>query len=176
MSGARAPARELEKFVVDRVRDVGKDPGVVASALDAARADVARKKPGLVAEARRIRTEKRRLGEERKNLVDALAESGAGQEAIGQRIGELGDEIEKLETRERKVSDEIVTIEADVIDEEHLRATLAEFDDVWAPLVPREQARALQLIVEKVRFDGAEGEVHLAFRAGGVRFLAEESA
>ena len=174
--GARAPSRELEKFVIDRVRDVGKDPSVVASALETARADVARKKPGLIAEARRLRTEKRRLGEERENLIDALAESGAGQEAIGRRIGELGDEIETLEAREREVTDEIVAIEADVVDEEHLRGALTEFDEVWATLVPREQARVLQLVVEKVRFDGAEGEVHLAFRPGGVRLLAEESA
>ncbi|MCB9833789.1 MAG: recombinase family protein [Planctomycetes bacterium] len=171
--GARAPARELETFVVARIRDVGKDPGVVGAAIAAAQAEVMRRKPELEAEARRARTEIRRLEDERRGLLDALATAGGGQGAIGQRIGELGDQIERLDAREQELRDDILGMERNVIDEEGVRAALAEFDRVWAQLVPKEQIKVLRLLVERIEFDGGKGEVEISYRPGGMRLLAE---
>ena len=76
--GARAPADELEKFVIDRIREVGRDPATVAATLRAAQTEFLRMKPELEAEQRRLRAETGRVTSERGNLLDAVAKaSGA---------------------------------------------------------------------------------------------------
>ena len=47
---------------------------------------------------------------------------------------------------------------------------------VWGTLTPREQARVVGLLVERVEYDGASGKVTVAFHAAGVKALADELA
>ncbi len=53
---------------------------------------------------------------------------------------------------------------------------LAEFDQLWETLAPREQGRVLGLLVERVEYDGQRGSVSLTFHACGIRALAQELA
>ena len=41
-------------------------------------------------------------------------------------------------------------------------------------LVPREQARVLELLIERVEHDGANGDVAITFRPTGIKTLAAE--
>jgi site-specific DNA recombinase len=43
-------------------------------------------------------------------------------------------------------------------------------------LAPREQARLVQLLIEKVDFDGANARVAITFYAAGIKTLADELA
>ena len=42
--------------------------------------------------------------------------------------------------------------------------------------VLREQARAIQLLIERVDYDGGRGKVSVAFRPTGIKALAKERA
>ena len=44
-----------------------------------------------------------------------------------------------------------------------------EFDGVWAALTSREQARVLNLLVERVEHDGQAGNVSITFRPTGIK-------
>jgi hypothetical protein len=48
------------------------------------------------------------------------------------------------------------------------------FDHRWATLTPKEAARLVGLIVERVDYDGAKGKVAIAFRPAGIRQLVQE--
>ena len=50
----------------------------------------------------------------------------------------------------------------------------ATFDPVWEQLAPKEQARVLQLLVERVEYDGKEGMVSVTFHPTGIKALAAE--
>jgi site-specific DNA recombinase len=41
-------------------------------------------------------------------------------------------------------------------------------------LTPKEQARVIELLVERVDFDGSAGKVAITFRPAGIRTLADE--
>jgi site-specific DNA recombinase len=60
------------------------------------------------------------------------------------------------------------------VDAADLRRALALWDDVWAALTPKEQARVTALLVERVAYDGTAGSAALTFRASGIAALAEE--
>ncbi len=61
------------------------------------------------------------------------------------------------------------------IDPADLRRVLTLWDDVWAALLPPEQARVLALLVERVGYDGAAGTVAVTFHPTGIRALAREA-
>ena len=52
-----------------------------------------------------------------------------------------------------------------------MRERPAHFDDLWAALAPREQVRVIQLLVERVVYDGAASTVSVTFRPSGIRAL-----
>ena len=52
----------------------------------------------------------------------------------------------------------------------------AEFDAVWQLLPPQEQARMLDLIVQRVDYDGGKGTMATTFHPTGMQALAEELA
>jgi hypothetical protein len=45
---------------------------------------------------------------------------------------------------------------------------------VWETLTPNEQARVIELLVERVEYDGRDGKVTVAFHPTGIKSLADE--
>jgi site-specific DNA recombinase len=173
--GSRIPVGELEAFVVERIRDIGKDPSVVAATLKAARDEVEARKPEIEAEVRRLEQERRRLDTERRNLLDAVAQGGSGTAAILERLGEVDGELQPAAGRVEEVRAEFAALGSQVIDEADLRAALESFDPVWNELFPREKARIMALLLDSVVYDGKAGEVSLKFRPGGLKTLQRSS-
>jgi site-specific DNA recombinase len=172
--GSRIPVGELDRFVVEHIRDIGKDPSVVAATLNAACEGVEARKPEVEAEIRRQDQERRRLEGERRNLLDAVAQGGSGTAAVLERLGEVDEEIQTAAGRVEEVRAELDALDAQVIDEADLRAALESFEPVWDQLFPREKCRILALLLEAVVYDGKAGEVSIKFRPGGVRTLSGE--
>jgi hypothetical protein len=67
--GSRAPAGDLEQFVVDKIRAIGHDPKVIAETLAAAKRDLVARQPELIAEARRLTKERAGLADQRSHLL-----------------------------------------------------------------------------------------------------------
>ena len=55
-------------------------------------------------------------------------------------------------------------------------AALSAFDPVWEIAAPREQARIVHLLVERVDYDGAAHKVSITFHPAGIQALADEIA
>jgi site-specific DNA recombinase len=53
---------------------------------------------------------------------------------------------------------------------------MSVFDPVWDALTPHEQARIVQLLVERVDYDGRTCSVSITFHAAGIKTLADEVA
>ena len=61
-----------------------------------------------------------------------------------------------------------------MVDEREVEAALSVFDPVWDTLSPREQARIIHLLVERVDYDGKHGTVSVTFRPNGIKTLAQQ--
>jgi site-specific DNA recombinase len=88
---------------------------------------------------------------------------------------ELDDLLQKGAARSAAALGELAALESRVIDESDLREALASFMPVWSQLFPREKARILRLLVERVEYHAADGKVEIVFRPGGVRAMAGEA-
>jgi len=71
---------------------------------------------------------------------------------------------------------EMAALEGKQVDERELATALRLFDPAWDSLAPREQARVVQLLVERVASDGRDGTISLMFRPTGIKTLAAELA
>ena len=162
------PAGELERFVVDQIRSIGRDPGVLAETIRQVRVQSQKAVADL---EREQRTLEREIGRQSKALKQQLA---AAPGASGAEMARQQDELRRLETRLTEVRERYVALTRELVDEREVAQALALFDPVWESLTPREQARIVRLLVERVDYDGAKGTVSITFRPTGIKALAQE--
>jgi site-specific DNA recombinase len=91
-------------------------------------------------------------------------------------LADLQDRIRGAERRATEIREQVLALRRSTVDESEISTALAMFDPVWDSLAPREQARIIQLLVERVDYDGATGKVSITFHPSGIKTLAEELA
>jgi site-specific DNA recombinase len=169
------PAGEIERFVVEQIKDIGRDPRLVAETVRQARAQADER-------ITEIEVEERRLGRElagHQRDMNKLIEQLEAATANGVATALQADIQERVQTTERRLSelgDERARLQRDLIDEADAARALATFDPVWETLSPREQARLLQLLIERVDYDGRDGTISITFHPSGIKALADRDA
>ena len=69
---------------------------------------------------------------------------------------------------------ELATLDAQYISAAEVAEKLAAFQPLWESLSPREQARLIQLLVQREDFDGVGGNAAITFHPTGIRTFANE--
>jgi len=154
----------LERFVVNEIKVIGRDPTLVAEVIDAANRHITERQKEIASEravAQRDLTQSQRdlRGAKEPGYLADLHERIAGHE---RRIAQLDAEAHRLRS--------------EVIHDHDVREALAEFDGVWAMLSPREQWRVMQGLIECVVVDKPGGIVRITFKPTGIRGLAAEQS
>ncbi len=132
-----APAGELERWVVARIRGVGRDPSVLAESIRQVRAQTQKAIADLERERRSI---ERELARRRKALKQPHTAVSTGAGDARQR-----DALRRSEARLTKVRERQLALSRDLVDEREVAQALSAFDPVWESLAPREQARIVRL-------------------------------
>ncbi len=170
------PAEEFERYIVERVRAMSKNPQLVRKTAERVQLERQKDVPALDAEKERLEEELARSRKEAKRLVAALAEQKNGDgKFITERLGELDARAGQIERRLTEIAEQVVNIERSTIQPDDIDAVLTLFDPVWDALIPRERARVLQLLVEQVEYDGQNGRVSITFHPAGVALLAQDA-
>jgi hypothetical protein len=165
------PAGEIERFVVDQIRAIGRDPAVLQATITQARLQAETQLAELEAERRGLERDVSRWTNEVRQTV---AQSPlAATDATTARLADLQERIRLAELRANDIRLEATTIGHGLVDEREVAEALAEFDDVWQALTPREQTRFVQLLIERVEYDGTTGDVAITFHPTGIRALTE---
>ncbi len=164
-------AREIEKFIVDHIRAIGRDPDLVARTVKEAEKILATRKAELGGEARGIRKE---LDQAHASLRSRMATvSGDGKTPRRDQGAATEETIRDLEDRLAAVEEELDGLDKLQINPDNLCAALAAFDPVWEQLTSAEQARIIQLLIDRIDYDGGTGNLDITFRPSGVRTLVE---
>ncbi len=166
------PAGEIEKFVIDQMRCVGKDTTLLAETVDEARAQAKARIKDLEAERRALKRDLGRHNAELRKLAGRVATNGTATD----RLADLQDRIQAAEQRSTQVREELIRLGRDMVDEDEAARALAAFDPVWATLAPREQVRMTRLLIQRVDYDGEEGTVSVSFHPSGIKMLSREFA
>ena len=164
------PAPEIEKFVVDQVRAIGKDKTLVAETLRQVRQQGGKRLRELEAEKIALERSLARHNEDLRKLVKHLGRDGTAPD----RMADVQERIRAAEQRSTEVREELIAIGRELLDEKEVAKALALFDPAWDALSPREQARIIHLLVERVDYDGKNGTVSVTFHPAGIKTLADE--
>jgi site-specific DNA recombinase len=168
------PAHEIEQFIVDRIRCIGRDPDLLQATLGDIRSQDEARIAELESEQRELTRDQDKRNAEIKKLMKNLAENS--HTLVVKHLSELQEALDRIEQRLAKVNAEIKAIEREMINENEVREVLGTFDPIWESLTPAEQGRIIGLLVQRVDYDGANNKVAITFHATGIRTLSEELA
>jgi site-specific DNA recombinase len=169
------PAAEVEQFVVERIKCIGRDPALLHETLAQARQQDQARVGELEAEQRGLEKDLTRWHAEVRKLSSQIRPGDDNGPVIA-RLADLQERIGLVDGRAAKVREQIRAIHQQLLGEEEARRSLAVFDPIWEALTPGEQARVIHLLVERVDYDGGQGKLAITFHATGIKTLADELA
>jgi len=163
------PAGEIERFVVEQIKCIGRDPAVIRQTTAEARRQAQQAIERLEGERRALERQVRTDQETVRTLVSSkLRDAGL------MRLAELQTAMTAMDRRLAEIASELHVLNGDLVDEHAVAAALAEFDRVWEVLTPREQSQVIQLLVERVEYDGSKGTVTVTFQPTGIKSLNQQ--
>jgi site-specific DNA recombinase len=168
------PAGEIERFVVEQIRCIGRDPALVQETFAQATAQATARMAELEAERRVLERDVARWTNEMPLLAEEVGR-GTGGSACA-RLADLQERLRAAERRMAEIHEETLALSREQVTEDEVEQALAGFDPLWEALAPREQARLIHLLVERVDYDGAAQTVSVTFHPSGIQALADEIA
>jgi len=164
------PAPEIEKFVVDQVRSVGKDSALIAETLKQTQVQGRKRIQELEIEKRSLERDLKRHNDDIRKLAGSLASDATATD----RLADLQDRIRAAEQRATQVREELIALGRNLVDEKEVAGAMALFEPIWETLSPREQVQIIKLLVERVDYDGEKSTVSVTFHPAGIKTLADE--
>ena len=164
-------AHEIETAVVDYIRGLGSSTEVLSKTASEVRAQSQKRLAEIETERRAHERELKRLDARLRALVAELPTSSTDQRLLTDQMADLQDQIRSLEQRMTAIREETVAIQKETLDEGDLEKALTAFDPIWESLAPREQARIIKTLVERVAYDGRDGKVTVTFRSPGIKAM-----
>lgn len=168
------PAHDIEEFVVEQIRHIGNDDALVAEAVASARAENEERLHELQREQDVLRRELHSLSGQERELVKIMADVGEMSGAETRQLADVQDQIEQIRRRSTELREEVVAVSSELVTEQEMSAALSLFSPVWDHLTPREQCRVMNLVVERIGYDGEAGKIALTFQPNGIHALARE--
>jgi site-specific DNA recombinase len=159
-------AQQIEDAVVMHVRELARNPQVVAETLREVQEQTAAGAADLGTELKAAERELRRLNVD---LAKVAASGGNGMRV--DRMADLQDRIGSLERRISEIRAELGAIASEAVSEQEVAEALKAFDPVWKCLNTNEQTRIVRTLIERVGYDGRTGKVAVSFRSSGLKEL-----
>ncbi|HPI77039.1 MAG TPA: recombinase family protein [bacterium] len=168
-------AGQLEQFVVGRIRDIGKNSTILEETIKSVIGQRRDKRPAIIAEVERLRNEIERLKKEGRRLVEGFARCNSGTSPIiAEQITRVDESIAEKNRLMSEARERLLRYELETVDTADIRNALAAFDPIWDVLYVREKTRIVQMLVQKVVYDGVAGTVGITFHPNGIKQLAKE--
>jgi site-specific DNA recombinase len=157
------PAGEIERFVVEQIKNIGKDPAVLDRTIRQMREQDDR---AIADQPAELKTHERELARHMAALKKAATDPD--------KVAVLQEKIEAAQKKVTLANGEIKRLQTQIIDPAEVAMALSAFDPVWEQLSPKEQAKLIRLLVERVEYDGEKATISITFRPGGIKTLAKE--
>jgi site-specific DNA recombinase len=161
------PAGEIERVVIDEVRGLTTDEALLAQVLSDAHAAIDAELAAVQRDRDDLRQERKRHHEE----LQRLAASGKTTTKVTARIANLHERLSGADRCLADIETRIAELECQTVTQSEARAAFADFDSLWESLIPREQARLLNLLISTVEYDGEASTVSVTFRPTSIRSL-----
>lgn len=158
------PAQEIERVVVDEVRGLATDGELLDQVLSEAQSAIEGEISTLTTERGELQRQLRRNHRTLRKLVEPRAVTSD----VTARLAELHEQIASAERRLPELEARLAELERETISREEAELAFSDFDSLWRNLIPREQARLLNLLISQVEYDGEAGTISVTFRPNGI--------
>lgn len=163
------PAPEIERAVVEQIQRIGQDEELLAATLAQLRAQVEQRIDALQQERLGMEANMGRRDAELRGLLP-------GSEATQSRMAYLQDQISQAERRLEQIADELTALRDATSDESALREAFERFGDIWEDLTTIEQIRLINLLVERIDYNGRTGDFEILLHETGIQTFEQELA
>lgn len=160
-------AGELEQFVIDEIRGIGGDTTVLKEVIRMYRMEAEANIARLCKEGDALRRDIAQMSRDADDL--AMLTIANGRELASSLA--LNERLVTARRRHSDISDELSSLNKLKLDDTDAEQMLAGFDTIWASLTNREQCRLIDLLIERVVYDGKNGTIAITFRPTGIASL-----
>jgi len=158
----------IEAAVLESIRNLCTNPELARETARQVREQVA----SQIEDLRRQETvAQEQLRQFHVELVQLAGNGTVDSSARFDRLLVLQKETEAAEQHLAATVAELQELRTNPFDEGDLIAALKQFEPVWVSLNSREQVQLIEMVIEKVGFDGRTGKVEVGFRSKGLREL-----
>lgn len=154
------PAGDIEQAVLIQLRKVFQAPEVLAVTLRSVEAREAEEQDRLTAERDALANELAVVKSAASRLLQTRLDRG--QAFVGDELGRLDAQRQDLEARLRDLEARLLFMARNPVTPESTAEELGRLDNIWENLVPAEQQRIVELLVEQVVVHPDRIEVALA--------------
>ena len=168
------PAAEIEKFVVDKIRQVVDNEKLVADVLQQAKIQAQHELDALVAEQKEIVKEIEYWNEAIRVAAPKIKPNSPDANLLKQ-LADWQEDLRIAENRLTVVDAKVTQLKSQALTSNDVSTALNSFEPVWESLTIREQSRIVQLIVKQVDYDGANGRVTITFHPDGIKSIAKSN-
>jgi len=164
------PAREVERFVIERLQMIRNRPDLIDEMVLQSRSLALTKIKTLRQERRALKQKLSKFGEA---LNGANGSTAHQESAIAQStIVEIREVIRKTKQELSRVEEALYDSRRKGVRREELAMALAPCGEAISSATPRYQHRLLQQLLKRVDYDGAERKIALTLNPEGIRALA----
>ena len=168
------PARQIERFVVERISSIGSDSELQNEVFQILNQHHAEHREELVAEERLLDRELKRWQTETKNLIGQIKASEVGS-LVAKRLAEVQERIALETPRLAKLRGELARLADWSLPREKVTTLLQRFDELWKAMTIVEKQKLLNLLIERIDYDGQHGQVTIHFHPSGLESLLTET-
>ena len=160
------PAKQIESFVVEELRVFAGDDELIRDIYERCHEQ---NREDIDAQCREADSIAKFLKEDHAEIAHLLATS-AGPDLIESTQAR----IDKNETRLKELRDAIDNHRPIRVSHASIRKTLGELDQAWDAFPPRDRCRLMEMLIERIDYDGVAGTIDITFHPAGLSSLGQD--
>ncbi|MFW6106577.1 MAG: recombinase family protein [bacterium] len=164
------PAKELEDFVAEQIKGLGKDAALLEESVRATQVRLQAEIDELERQRSEVEERIRGLG----HKVGEIAPRAGFDDGATRKLDLLQQEM-KLEQKEvARLNKEMAVIRRRMLDPDELGGAVEAFDPLWQSLSPSRKTKLIHLLVDQVEYDGEAETISVTFHPTGIQTLIGE--
>ncbi|MFN3193866.1 MAG: recombinase family protein [Aureliella sp.] len=160
------PARQIEGFVVEELRVFAGDDKLIHDIYERCHEQY---REDIDSQRREAESISKFLKEDHAEIAHLLATS-AGPDLIET----AQSRIDKNETRLKELHELIENHRPIRVSHASIRKALGELDQAWETMPPRDRCRLMELLIERIDFDGSASTLDITFHPAGLASLGQD--
>ncbi|WP_372715504.1 zinc ribbon domain-containing protein [Novipirellula sp.] len=161
------PAKQIESFVVEELRVFTGDDELIRDIYERCHEQ---NRDDIESQCREADSIAKFLKDDHAEITHLVA-TAAGPDLIEATQGR----IDKNEARLEELRETIDNHRPIRVSHASIRKTLSELDKAWDAIPPRERCRLMELLIERIDYDGVAGTIEITFYPAGLSSLGQDT-